>query len=631
MTTHSTSPDLRSSLMVSRELQLRPEEAGDRQIQFVSESGGRQYLILCPELKEIFQEEMQMLALSQTVDKTVSGGITTFWRAVTNPKYVEAVNGALDKISDVVKGEQLGQLDKRVQQLFLARALQWTDEIVVANQLSGIKDFDNRKMEALQDRLIRAGASRQYFQALNFFEGIAKIAFQDGGPRFRYPSFSHQDELKGTDPNGILMRQGGSWLLAPIGHAPDQSAVLSELSQIVESFKTDQVASKMTDEELLHCLALIGQVMTNYLRQIDNAPPVSNQVFIQLNTLHKLISKHLSGRGENGLAIHLNKQGLEDFKDTFGVLSNVLRKAEFADFYSKGDKIALMEEADSILSPFITFHLNPELMAHKHQWTVICSDAKNGVHVFKNPKNELIVIFEGHNSYWEKQKFNAFAFAGGRGTEFELDDGLVHQQSLDEAAKARSALMKIMLARGPEIGDFSKVRFVGYGLDGTIAQLIGLDYKKTHLDKDVMVIGCGVPPFLDQAAAGSMGIAMNHVKGFKCLNYAMAGDSNMRNLGLTGPLGMRYDNSAFVTIPVPQGVIFASESMRGDTRKAYMQMLRMSHQMHFAMRDVYLETERAYEMLEQVQPIVPVSHRIESGEKVEAIEGSFVVVEDDAQ
>ena len=145
---------------------------------------------------------------------------------------------------------------------------------------------------------------------------------------------------------------------------------------------------------------------------------------------------------------------------------------------------------------------------------------------------------------------------------------------------------------------------MGYGLDGATAQLLGQEYKRSNKETDVTVIGTGVPPFLDEAASASMGLAMSDMSGFKCLNFAMAGDSNIRNLGITGPLGMRYDSTSFTTFPVPQGVVFASEAMAGDHRKAYMAMLGTGLFMHSEMRKVFERTDRAYGLIDSVKPTV---------------------------
>ncbi|MFQ5729604.1 MAG: hypothetical protein ACE5GN_04505 [Waddliaceae bacterium] len=581
-------------------------------LQLASESDGRQFVHIDPELEELFGNDLAILAQSQRVNRTVRGGLSHLFMSITNPEYVQKVNHALGKLDSVLHGNTLSRLDRRMKDLFLARALQWTDEIDYANKLNGITDFGNRKMNALQHRLIREGASRKYSEVLNFFEEVAKIAFQDTGPRFRYPSFRDIYEPKKTDANGILKLEGGNWLLVPASTAPDQKAVFDKLNGILQSlkdFSPEGIPAKLREEELFWGLALVGQIMTNYLKQMDEAPLVSNQVFTQLSHLYRLLRDHLLKRKERELNIRLNQAGLEDFKDTFGALCNVLRKSEFAEFYSKGDKVALLQAANHLLTPFITFHLTPERLTHNHNWTIICENKAAGVHIYKTPEvecsgeRELVVFFGDHNSFWEREKFNAFAFLGGRGTEFGLLNGLVHEQSLTEASKARRALDDILQARHKEIGEFSKIRFVGYGLDGTIAQLVGFDYKIFNKGKDVMIIGCGVPPFLDQEAAAAMGLAMRNMKGFHCINYAMAGDPNMRNLGVTGPFGMAYDNSAFINVTVPHGALFAGERATGDTRKAYMQMLSTAQSMHFAMREVYLQSDAAYELLENVEPM----------------------------
>lgn len=596
---------LRSDLHISlrESVALIPGSSNNRVVQFRSEEGGRQYAVLCSEFEEYFAEEMALIAKSQTVDKTVRAGMMAWWHS-TNPEYVKAVNAALEKVSLLLDSGDLGKMDTKVRQLFLARALQWTDEIKVANQLNSITDFNNRPLEALQSKLVRAGASKEYFNVLNFFQGLSQIAFADGGPLFRYPSF-HLVESKATDSNGILMREGGEWLLVPPRKGPDQKAVFDALCPIVESFKDESkngIPATITEQELLYGMALIGQVMTNYLSQIDDAPAVSHQVFTKLAELHDLMYELLCKKSSDGLSLTYNTKGKSELLDTFGILSNVLANEKFSGFYSNPEGSELLEEVQPFIRPFITFHLTPELLASKHKWVTIGSDQASGVNLYKTPEGEVVVIFNGNNEFWDRKRFNAFAFVGGRGTEFELD-GMVHQQSIDNAAKARLGLMKIMQARKEEIGEFSKIKFIGYGLDGATAQLLGHEYKRNTSEKDVTVIGCGIPPFLDETASASMGIAMKKMSGFKCLNFTMAGDPNIRNLGITGPLGMRYDNTAFTTFPVPQGVIFASEAVSGDSRKAYLQMLNMSVFMHQTMRVVYERTEKAYGLVEKVKPI----------------------------
>lgn len=613
--------DLHLSLADS--VALIPGSSSNGVVQYRSADGGRQYAVLCSEFEEYFKEEMELIAKSQTVDKTVRAGVLAWWHS-TNPEYVEAVNAALTKVSFLLDSGELSKLDTKVQQLFLARALQWTDEIKVANQLNKITDFNNRPLEALQSKLVRAGASREYFNVLNFFQGLSQIAFVDGGPLFRYPSFDLA-EIRQTDPNGILMRQGGEWLLVPPGKKPDQKAVFDALSQIVESFKDGSetgIPATISEQELLYGMALIGQVMTNYLSNIDDAPAVSHQVFIKLTELHDLMYGLLCKKAEGSLSLTFNAKGKSELLDTFGILSNVLAKDKFSGFYAKAEGSALLSEVQPFIRPFVTFHLTPELVYEKHKWVSIGSDSESGVNLYKTPEGELVVIVNGNNEFWDRKKFNAFAFIGGRGTEFELD-GMVHQQALENGAAARKGLLKIMQARKAEIGEFSKVKFIGYGLDGATAQLLGQEYKRNHKTIDVTVLGCGIPPFLDESASASMGIAMKEMDGFKCLNFTMAGDPNIRNLGITGPLGMRYDNTAFTTFPVPQGVMFASESLAGDARKAYLQMLNMSVFMHQSMRVVFERTEKAYGLVKKVKPISEKVPKLE-GDSIPKLEGGSV-------
>ena len=623
----STRTDFSSSLASS--LQLVSGSSSREVVQFRSEEGGRQYALLCPEFAERFEEELQLLATSQTVDKTVNGGIKHFFFAITNTKYVEAVNVALQKIGAVLDSGALEDMDVRMRQLFLARALQWTAEIKVANAFNSITDFNNRSLEALQAKLSRAGASREYFNVLSFFQELSQIAFADGGPLFRYPSFDFC-EIKKTDQNGILMREGGNWLLVPTKQAPDQKAVFDALTPIVESFQDSSprgIPATISEQELLYGMALIGQVMTNYLSNIDNAPSVSHQVFEQLAELHDLMYALLCEKSHGGLSLNFNPSGKSELLDTFGILSNVLAKDEFSGFYSKSEGSDLLEEAKPFIRPFITYHLTPELLFSKHKWVTIGSDDDSGVRVYKTPKKEIVVIFDGNNEFWDRKTFNAFAFIGGRGTEFELN-GMVHQQTIENGSKARTALLKIMQARQSEMGDFTNIKFIGYGLDGATAQLLGQEYKRSHREQDVTVLGCGIPPFLDEAASASMGRAMKEMDGFKCLNFTMAGDPNIRNLGITGPLGMRYDNTAFTTFPVPHGVMFASESLAGDARKAYLQMLEISVFMHQTMHKIYERTEKAYALVERVKPSIELPSALEgSGQsQIEGSASSVVVV-----
>ncbi len=559
------------------------------------------------EFTEIAEQTLSVLSSSQSVSKTISNGWTLYLTAYTNPEYVKEVNVALEKLNAVLKSGKLDEMDTRMKDLFLARALQWTNEIMQANTLMGITDFKDKGMHALQQDLITKGANQDYYQVLSFFEGIAPIAFSKEGPRFGYPGFNHFDgEKPATDKNGILKRVGGNWTLVPSTEKADQMEVLKELRVLLRALRkksADGIVHKMSHEELLFAQVLVGQLMTNYLTNADSAPPVSHQVFDLLTELHTIVTTHLETRGE----LTLSSANLQSFKTTFGTLSNVLRQARFQGFYSESDKIALLEKANPILMYFITFHETPDLMVMKRSLTTVVEDKKSGVNVYltgkaKEKERELVVFFNGHNDYWDRFCFDKFAFIGGRGTSFGRLEGMVHDQSLTKAEKARIELFKVLQAKKSLIGDFKKIHFVGYGLDGSIAQLIGYDYKKTYQEKDVFVIGSGVPPYLDETSAAQMGNDMEQMKGFHCVNYGMAGDPNMKNMGVTGPLGMRYDSSAFTAVPVPQGTMFATESLKSDPRKAYMQMLGRAQKMHMAMRGVYQQSEAIYAKLLKISP-----------------------------
>lgn len=582
--------DLSQSIVALRVQEERP----------VAFSGGREF-------SEGAQAVLKVLATSQSVDKTVRSGWTLYITASTNPEYVEKVNEALDQLNVVLKNEEVDKMDTQMKDLFLARALQWTDEIMEANKLMGITDFENRNMHVLQQDLLSKGANREYFQLVSFFEGINPIAFAEGGPRFGYPGFNHFDGEKPiTDTNGILQRIGGSWTLVSPSAKADQMEVVKELRKMVRALrneKPDAVVHKLSHEQLLFAQVLLGQIMTNYLTNVDSAPPVSHQVFDMLGELYGLVTIHLEKRGEPTLS----STNLEYFKTIFGTLSNVLRQPRFQEFYSEGEKVALLEKADPILTDFITFHEDPDLMVMKNNLTTIAQDKKSGVNVYLtgksgDDKRELVVFFNGHNDYLDRFCFDKFAFMGGRGTSFGRLEGMVHDQSLAEAEKARSTFYKILQAKKLEIGEFSGVKFVGYGLDGSTAQLIGFDYKKSNEEKEVFVIGSGVPPYLDETSAAQMGNEMERMSGFHCINYGMTGDPNMKNMGVTGPLGMSYDSSAFTAVPVPQGTIFAGEALKGDSRKAYMQMLGRAQKMHMAMREVYLQSQAMYGKLLGINP-----------------------------
>ncbi|CCB91436.1 putative uncharacterized protein [Waddlia chondrophila 2032/99] len=597
------------------------------QVGFTSQSDGRQYAIICPDLMDLFAEQMGLMASSEKIDQTVRSGYTLWLSSCINPAFVTEVNKALNSLDALLKTpDQLDRIDDKTRQLFLARVLQWTDAVSLANGLNDCKDFENGKMQMLQQRLVKAGASRKYLKVINFFNEVSQIAFAKNGPLFKYPSFGEISEVAKTSPNGILKREGGNWLLVPSSANPNQKAVFDELKLIVDSFRdlSDKgIPAMMTEQELLYGIALVGQMMTNYLSQIDDAPSTSLQVFRQLAELHNLMYEALESRSsEKGVSLALNESGKESLLYTYGVLNNVLRDEKFSGFYSEKEASQLLKNAEPFVKPFITFHLNPELIHKKHQWTFVSE--KEGVNVFKTPSNELVVIFNGNNAFWERKKFDAFAFIGSRGTAFDLN-GMVHSQALENAEKARKALSAIMGARSSEIGTFDSIKFMGYGLDGATAQLLGQEYKRSSegKDKDVTVIGTGVPPFLDEEASASMGLAMTEMTGFKCLNFAMAGDPNIRNLGITGPLGMRYDNTSFTTIPVPQGVVFASEALAGDHRKAYLAMLENSIFMHRTMRTVFSRTERAYDLIDGVKPTLEEKKQLPSITEVSSDEEDF--------
>lgn len=600
---------------LDRSLQLVPR--GESSIEFVSESGGRGYALMCPKLMEYFGEQMELMASSQKIDQTVRNGFTLWMTSYINPEFVSKANEVLNSLDVLLKSDRLDHVDEKSKQLFLARVLQWTDAVNMANGLNDCKDFENAKMQMIQKRLRMAGASREYLKVVNFFQDVAKIAFADSGPLFKYPSFGEISELAKTSKNGILMREGGSWTLVPARYKPDQKAVFDELKSIVAAFKDESekgIPAMMTEEELLYGLALIGQMMTNYLSQIDDAPAVSHQVFRQLAELHSLMYGLLKQRSSSGgLSVTLDEAGKDSLLFANGVLSNVLSDPKFSDFYCKAEGSKLLRQAKKFIKPFITFHLNPGLVYSKHGWEFV-SEHK-GITLYKTPSEELVVIFNGNNKFWDRKKFDAFAFIGGRGTTFDLD-GMVHQQALDNAEEARKSFLAILSKNRTEIGEFSSIKFMGYGLDGATAQLLGQEYKRSHLEVDVTVIGAGVPPFLDEAASASMGLAMTDMEGFKCLNFAMAGDPNIRNLGITGPLGMRYDNTSFTTFPVPQGTVFASEAIKGDHRKAYMAMLETGVFMHSTMRTVFQRTEKAYGLIDSV---IPIKEEVKSSPSIELV------------
>jgi len=603
-------------------------------VSFIAETGGRQYAVICPELMEVFGEQMELMAASQKIDQTVRSGYTLYLTSYLNPAFVTEANKALCSLDALLKQPNaLDGVDVKAKQLFLARVLQWTDAISLANGLNECTDFENGKLQMLQQRLIRAGASRDYLNVVNFFQQVSQIAFAETGPLFKYPSFGQMQEMVKTSPNGILKREGGQWLLVQTREQPNQKAVFDALRPIVASFRDASetgIPAMMNEQELLYGIALVGQMMTNYLTHIDEAPAVSHQVFRQLAELHDLMYITLEQRSDaKGLRVTLNEHGKEDLLFTYGILSNVLRDKKFSDFYCQAEGSALLKEIDPLLRPFITYHLNPELVHAKHDWTFISK--KDGVNVFKTPSDELVMIFDGNNAFWDRKKFNAFAFIGGRGTSFDLE-GMVHQQALDNAEQARAAMLAIMSSSKSEIGQFKSIKFMGYGLDGATAQLLGQESKRAHKDQDVTVVGTGVPPFLDEAASASMGRAMTEMPGFKCVNFAMAGDPNIRNLGVTGPLGMRYDNTAFTTFPVPHGAVFLSEAAAGDHRKAYLAMLDTGVFMHRTMRTVYERTDRAYGLIESVKPIKDERDALPSVSPASitmtGVDDGFVIVDD---
>ncbi len=559
--------------------------------------------IIGPQLPKNFEEQFDVLAAIKPMQKLQRTHLI-FWSQ--SPEYVAAVNKGLKIIENL--SDNLDALDLKVKDLFLARALRLTEEIKKANEENKISDFTNGNLQLLQHKLKKQGASREYYELVSFFEGIAPIAFSRGGSRFGYFKSKSQDEVYNpTDANGILKYCEEKWLLVPLSDQPDQKSVVDTLRQIVSSMRNVQpqgVVHKLTHEELLFGQVLIGQLMTNYRTQMDQAPFVSHQVFDQLTQLHQIFVKYRQERSE----LSIDRRALQSAKNAYGILLNVLDDDRFQHFYSQSEKMQELENADSILMDFITFHNNPASMVCNSKLTLVKENREAGVNVYlsgmpEDKGRELVVFFYGNNTFWNTRTFKFSAMQCGRGTEFGRLNGLVHQQALSAAGKAQAALESTRKSMAKQIGKVDKIRLVGYGLDGCTAQLIGMHYKKVVDDKaDVLVIGCGVPAYMDESAAADMGNHIANGAGFRCINYVMAEDANLKDNGFTGPLGIHYDNSAFVAVPVPKGRMFAGETLASDYRKSYMSMLEIAQKMHRGLREVYAAATDVEKKLDLMAP-----------------------------
>lgn len=412
-----------------------------------------------------------------------------------------------------------------------------------------------------------------------------------------------KDAAKGkTSPNGILtLDEKMNWLLVEPGHTnkDDNKKVFDSLDELVVHY--DEHKNKFSARELLLQQVLIGQIMTNYLQNIDDVPQLGNQIFARLADLHKQISSELKSRRGLNEPIAIDDKDFSSVQDAYSALLNILEKPAFKGMYESEEKIKTLKSFDPILEGFTTFMDSPEDVVSDHKWTQIYKELE-GISLFKTPKNELVVIFSGNKNWSDRIAYDWGSAFGGHATPFGKLDGLVHKAVLENAKKARRHLNDLLLAKADDVNDCSKVYFVGHSIDGSIAQLVGFHYKTYNPDKKVALIGCGTPQSLDERAARDMKTKMGKMTDIESVNYLMGNDPHVKNLGVTGPAGMRYDGAAFLDVPVPQGILFFAESMKQDTQKAYMQMLSFAQTMHKTMREVYVRTDESYQYLKSLQP-----------------------------
>ncbi len=528
-----------------------------------------------------------MLAAFELFKREASqGALSTFFSAPKSPSQVKELITAMGEYHpDTSHGDD----SERSRVITASMCHNFLSEFQRNANLRGTISVADRDLNVLKSNFKEKGASPEYFALRTFLTGPLVEQVFSTTELLYCPTMPEHTLIQGADylgENGILgikkvstiVGERFQWTIVNPAAPSDQHVVLGQLRPLLDFLRKDGMKHTkwFTLDELSAALAMIQQFIINYwLAVMKNPIELGQEVLKVLDEIEECLYSVVRKREMDGP--RYTKEQMYFLANSFRSIHAMIEADDsFMGLFSSPEAIESLKKLDLVISAFHLFLSNSKQLVEGGQKfsLVKLTLSSGGIDIYKSvPKDpkqapEVLIFFSGHNNVTDRQLFKFGKYLTERGLCFDLK-GDVHSLIYNFSADAYAAFDQLFseLEDEGKFKNMKAINFIGYGLNGCTAALVGYQYKRFHHDckYQIKVASFGSPDFMSKQADASMKTKIDGWQDFEWWGFVMPRDPTCSQEG--------YGRTASKSVPVPPDRLYFTEQHFSTLANVYTQEL----------------------------------------------------------